>query len=213
MKRAHQQDMREARADGTSDRPSPGDITRLLREWKEHGSRDAEAALFTVVERELVRVADGLLRRNRVREAIIDARELVNEAYLALRLYPIVTANRGPFFRLMATAMRHYLLDRADHDRAAKRPPTSMRVLDSRPLHAVPTGDEMPVVDWYRAIDMLRKVDRRQAEVVELRVVGLSNEEIAGELQVSQATVKRDLKQARAFLAFQLGLAAPSLQF
>ena len=43
---------------------------------------------------------------------------------------------------------------------------------------------------------------------MELRVAGLSNDEIAAEIGIGVATVKRDLKQARAFLAFQLGLPA-----
>jgi DNA-directed RNA polymerase specialized sigma24 family protein len=110
----------------------------------------------------------------------------------------------------MATAMRHCLLDMADHDRAAKRPPSGLRVLDSRAINSVPAEDGISVIDWYRAIDALRGTDSRQSEVVELRIVGLNNQEIAAELQVSEATVKRDLKQARAFLAFQLGLQASS---
>jgi RNA polymerase sigma factor (TIGR02999 family) len=198
--------------DQVADSLFAGEVTRLLREWKDHGSADAEAALFALVQRELVQVADGLLRHHPRRAAKIDPRELVNEAYLALRVYPIVTANRRPFFRLMATAMRHYLLDLVDHDRAEKRPPSSLRVLDSRAVNAVPGDDGVPVLEWYRAIDALRKVDRRQAEVIEMRIVGLTNEEIALELGISHATVKRDLKQARAFLTFQLGLKASSLQ-
>jgi RNA polymerase sigma factor (TIGR02999 family) len=188
-----------------TDKLSAGDVTRLLRDWKRHGSMEAEAALFALVERELVKVADGMLRRYPVQAAKLDPRELVNEAYLALRSYPIVAVNRGPFYRLMATAMRHYLLDMVDRDRAAKRPPSGLRVLDTTAVNSIPAADRIPVVDWYRAIDALRKADRRQADVVELRIVGLSNEEIGDELRISHATVKRDLKQARAFLAFQLG--------
>jgi RNA polymerase sigma factor (TIGR02999 family) len=193
-----------------TDTPSAGEVTRLLREWKEHGSADAEAALFALIERELIKVANRVLHDHPDRAAKIDPRELVNEAYLALRVYPVATVNRRPFFRLMATAMRHFLLDLVAHDRAAKRPPSSLRVLDSRAVRAVPGDDGVPVLEWYQAIDALRKVEPRQPEVIEMRIVGLTNEEIALELGISHASVKRDLKQARAFLTFQLGLRSPS---
>jgi RNA polymerase sigma factor (sigma-70 family) len=136
----------------------------------------------------------------------------VNEAYLALREYSIATPNRGPFFRLMAVAMRHYLLDLADRDRAAKRPPSVMRVDQTSAANEVPDSDGVSPVEWYMAIDALRRVEPRQADVVELRVMGLSNDEIASELGIGTATVKRDLKQARAFLAFQLGLPSTWLE-
>ena len=75
-----------------NDRLSAGEVTRLLREWKDRGSAQAEAALFALVERELVKVADALRRQHPVRAAKIDPRELVNEAYLALTNVFVTTA-------------------------------------------------------------------------------------------------------------------------
>ncbi len=187
---------------------SPGEVTRLLREWKVEGSADAEAQLFALVHAELVKVAEASVRRHPSRAHRIDAQELVSEAYLALRKYPIITENRGPFFRLMATAMRHYLLDLADRDRAAKRPPSVLRIAAPSAADGTPAADGVSPLEWYMAIDALRRIDLRQAEVVELRIMGFENEEIAAEVGTSKATVKRDLKQARAFLAYQLGLPA-----
>lgn len=190
------------------ERLTPGDVTELLQSWKVRGSADAEARLFALVDRELVRIAEAAIRRHPSRAHKIDPRELVNEAYLALRDYAIATPNRGPFFRLMAVAMRHYLLDLADRDRAAKRPPSVMRVDDTSAAGEVPDEAGVSPVEWYLAIDALRRVEPRQADVVELRVIGLSNDEIAAEVGIGTATVKRDLRLARAFLAFQLGLPA-----
>jgi RNA polymerase sigma factor (TIGR02999 family) len=187
------------------DSPTPGEVTRLLRRWKQDGSADAESELFALVHRQLIKVADASLRQHEARAYKIDPREVVSEAYLMLRKYPIVTENRGPFFRLMATAMRHYLLDLVDRDRAAKRPPSMLRVSQTS-ADAVPAAESVSPIDWYRAIDALQTVSPRQAEVVQLRIVGLSNEEIAAEVGIAVATVKRDLRQARAFLAFRLGL-------
>ena len=106
----------------------------------------------------------------------------------------------------MGVAMRHYLLDLVDRDRAAKRPRVSCgSTRPARPIRR-PTPPASRQNRWTLAIDALRLVDPRQADVVELRIMGLSNDEIAGEVGIAVATVKRDLKQARAFLAFQLGL-------
>jgi RNA polymerase sigma factor (TIGR02999 family) len=195
-----------------TDHPTPGDVTRLLQDWKARGSGEAEAQLFALVHRELVRVAQAAIRSHPARAHKIDPRELVNEAYLALREYPVVTSNRGPFFRLMTVAMRHYLLDLADRDRAAKRPQSVLRVDRTSAAAETPDAAGLSPTEWYMAIDALRRVDPRQADVVELRIIGLSNDEIASEVGVGLATVKRDLKQARAFLAFQLGLPSTWLE-
>jgi RNA polymerase sigma factor (TIGR02999 family) len=189
-----------------ADNLTPGDVTRLLQDWKVRGSADAEAQLFALINRELVKVAEAAIRKHPARAHKIDPRELVSEAYLALREYPIATPNRGPFFRLMNVAMRHYLLDLVDRDRAAKRPPSVLRVHQTSAADETPDAGGVSPVEWYLAIDALRRVDPRQADVVELRIMGLSNDEIATEVGIGTATVKRDLKQARAFLAFQLGL-------
>jgi RNA polymerase sigma factor (TIGR02999 family) len=191
--------------------PTPGDVTRLLQDWKDGGSAEAEARLFELVSRELLHAAEASLRRHPARAHKIDPRELVNEAYLALRKYPVVTTNRGPFFRLMTMAMRHYLLDLVDRERAAKRPPSMMRVAQTDAAESEPAPDSISPVEWYRAIDALRRVDSREADVVELRILGLSNEEIGQELDIAPATVKRELKHARVFLAYQLGIPLPGL--
>lgn len=183
-------------------------VTRLLQRWKVDGDPAAEQQLFTAVEHELRQIAQRTLRRQSGFEHKLEARELVNEAYLALRDYPIVTANRGPFFSLMAKAMRHFLMDLADHDRAAKRPPSRLRISETDAKEMAGGADGIGPLDYYAALDALKAINPRQANAIELRVLGLSNEEIAEELHVSLATVKRDLKEARAYLAFKLGLPA-----
>jgi RNA polymerase sigma factor (TIGR02999 family) len=179
-------------------------VTALLQRWKLNGDPEAEQELFALVDHELRRIAQGMLRRESGFDHKIDPRELVSEAYLTLREYPIVTVNRAPFFRLMAKSMRNHLMDLAKHDRAAKRPPSKLRVVDTHVADALSAAVEP--TDYYAALDDLRQVSARQADVIELRVFGLSNDEIASDLNVSVATVKRDVTQARAFLAFQLGL-------
>jgi RNA polymerase sigma factor (TIGR02999 family) len=181
-------------------------VTELLQRWKVQGDGAAEDELFSIVQDELVHMARQSLERNSGFAHKLDPRELVSEAYLSLRDYQIITSNRGPFFSLMAKAMRHVLMDLARHDRAAKRPPSLLRVVDTNAMDGVTVSSDLEPIDFYRSLDSLKAISVRQATIVELRVIGLTNEEIANELSESISTIKRDIAQARAFLAIQLSL-------
>lgn len=188
------------------------DLTLLLQRWQREGDRQAEQEVFRLVERELVTVARRVLQSERGLAHKIEPVELVNEAYLALRTFPIVTPNRAPFFRLMAKAMKNILIDLARADRAAKRPPSRLRVVETNVMNSVAGAAEIDPLEFYESLDALRGINPRQADTVELRIVGLSNKEIAEDLCISEATVKRDMTEARAFLAFRLGLAPDWIQ-
>lgn len=193
--------------------PSPEDVTELLQRWKGTGDREAEGELFALVQGELLTIARRALSGHRGVAHKLDPRELVSEAYLALRKYPILTPNRGPFFALMARAMRNVLIDLSRSSNADKRPPTMLRVVDTNVMDNVQAAaSEVGPSDFYRALDALRVVNERQADVIEWRVMGLRNDEIATEQGVALSTVKRDVSRAKAFMAFKLGLAAEWLQ-
>lgn len=185
---------------------TPPNVTELLRRWKIDGDHEAEEQLFVVVEAELRAIAARALRREGGLGHKIDPRELVSEAYLRLREYAIDTPNRAPFFHLMAKAMRQCLLDLARRDAAEKRPPSRLRVVDSGVMNSVTIPSDVGPIDFYESLDALTALNRRQGEIIELRVIGLNNDEIAREQRVSVATVKREVAEARAFLAFRLGL-------
>jgi RNA polymerase sigma factor (TIGR02999 family) len=191
---------------------TPGDITQLLRRWQLDGDSDAEQEIFRVVQHELLAIARRMLRGELALTHKIEPRELVNEAYVALHGYSIATPNRAPFFRLMGKAMKHVLIDLARKGRAEKRPPSRLRVVDTTAMHAVGVTSELDVLEFYDSLDALRAINARQADTVELRILGLENKEIAEEHKVSEATVKRDMSEARAFLAFRLGLAPDWIQ-
>jgi len=189
-----------------------GNLTLLLRRWQQDGDREAEQEIFRLVERELLAIARRALRGESALAHKIEPRELVSEAYIALSGYNIETPNRVPFFRLMATTMRHILIDLARARAAKKRPPTRLRVVETNAITSVGMASEFDPVEFYDSLDALRAVNPRQAEIVELRIVGLTNEEIAEGQHISAATVKRDMRAARAFLAFRLGLAPDWIQ-
>jgi RNA polymerase sigma factor (TIGR02999 family) len=189
-----------------------GNLTLLLRRWQAEGDREAEQEIFRLVEPELLKKAQGVLQGERGLTHRIEPRELIAEAYIALSGYEIHTPNRAPFFRLMAMKMRHILIDLARARDAEKRPPTRLRVVETNVINSASVASEFDVLEFYESLDALRAINPRQAEIVELRIVGLSNEEIAEDQQISLATVKRDMTAARAFLAFRLGLAHDWLQ-
>ncbi len=183
-------------------------VTLLLKKWKIDGDSEAEQDLFVKLEGEFLRIARAALRRSPDLARKIDPRELMSEAYLKLREYPVETWGRGPFFSLMSKSMRNFLIDLARHDHADKRPPSMLRVLDTHVVNDLAAQAEVNPLDLYRVHDELAVVSPRQAQVIDLRILGLENAEIAAELGVGLATVKRDVKAARAFFAMKLGLPA-----
>jgi RNA polymerase sigma factor (TIGR02999 family) len=191
----------------------PERVTELLRRWQGAKDPEAEHELFRIVQGDLERIARQTLRRMSGFDHKIEPAELVNEAYLSLHDFRIITENRRPFFKLMSRAMRHCLLDMARKDRAQKRPPSMFRVRDTGALNSVPTPADIEVFAFFDAVDALRAVNERQADTIEHRVLnGLTNQEIADLHTVALTTVKRDVREARAFLAFKLGLSPEWLQ-
>ncbi len=184
-------------------------ITRLLRDWSS-GDEEALNVLMPLVHRELRLLARQHLRHER-HERTLQATALVSEAYLRLlELKQIQWEDREHFFAVSARLMRRILVDAARTRRAQKRGDGQ----PSMPLEAAQGAhrdaeSELLFVD--EALQSLQAVDKRKAQVVELRVfMGLSVEEAAGVLGVSEETVKRDWRLAKAWLKRELEPATSS---
>ena len=183
-------------------RPSPETVTTLL-EAARVGDAEAFDQLFTIVYGELRRMAH-VVRRSGA-GATLNTTALVHEAYA--RLAPaenLEVESRAHFFRLAARAMRFVLTDHARQRAAEKRGGDQVVVsLDER-LHETPVRiDEVIALD--DALTRLETLDQRQARVVECRFfAGLSVQETAQALGVGAATIKRDWRAARAWLAHEL---------
>lgn len=180
---------------------NPADITDMLREAR-GGTRAAVDALMPVLYEELRRLAQARLADG-PRQRSLDTTGLVHEVYLRLIDQSRVEwPDRLHFYGYAATAMRHILVDRA------RRRGSEKRGGGERPdaLHAVEPfdGEATGSVDWIyldQALDSLRGVNPRLAQVVELRVfAGLTAEEVADLLELSLRTVKRDWHKARLIL-------------
>lgn len=188
-----------------SPRVVSGEITTLLDRWKA-GSAEAGEEVVSKTYGELRRLARSYLRRERPGHTL-QATALLNEVYLRLLPSgPRTAGNREAFFRLMASEMRRRLVDHARRRLAGKRG-GGVRTddLESSPEPAAPdtSNDVLPMLDRLdQALADLAISDPRAAQIVQLRyMAGLTVDEIAQELGLSAATVKRDWTFAKAWLA------------
>lgn len=184
--------------------PTP-EVTTLLRAWS-NGDRTALDRLTPLVYEELRRQARLLMVRERPGH-VLQPSALVNEAFLRLtRDAPVEWENRRQFFAVAAGLMRRILIDLARAQETTKRGARANHYqLDAaHGMAAEGPGsglDPAELVDLDEALTNLAKIDERQARVVELRFFGgLDIAEVSAVLGISEATVVRDWRMARAWL-------------
>ena len=178
-------------------------VTRLLVDWR-NGNQDALNQLMPLVYDELHGLAKRYMGRERDGHTL-QTNALVNEAYLRLvNQQGIDWQNRAHFFGIAAQVMRHLLVDHARSKQYAKRGGSSQQVTLNEGTALV---DERPieVLALNEALDRLTAIDPRKGRIVELRYFGgLSSEETAEVLRVSEITVKREWLKAKAWLFREL---------
>ena len=177
-----------------------GDVTRALADLRGPNRPEALDRLVALVYSELRGLAQARLRHERP-EHTLEASALVHEAYLRLMGgdYPAWN-DRQHFFRAAAEAMRRILIEHARSRVRGKRGGKQVRV-PLTGLDLATEQDPAEILALDEAIRRLREQDPRAAEIVELRFFGgLSVEETAQTLEVSERTVKREWAVARAWL-------------
>jgi RNA polymerase sigma factor (TIGR02999 family) len=182
---------------------SPADVTRLLVQWQ-GGDPGALERLIPLVYAELRRIAHRHMRDERPNHPL-QTTALVHEAYL--RLIDVNRVNwqsRNQFYAVSARMMRRVLVEEARKRDADKRGADAWHVaLDEALLPAPDRGADVLALD--EALERLEQLDARKARVVELRCfAGLSVEETAAVLEVSQETVFRDWRMAKLWLRREL---------
>lgn len=188
--------------------PTPAqDLTTLL-ESAARGDRAAFDRAYSLVYRELRRVARAERRRWHG-NATLNTTVLVHEAYLRLAGWEAAHwKGRAHFFAVAGKAMRQVLVNYAERWRAVKRGGDHERVpLTSAAAEINPLPAEIAdeILALHEALERLERLDARQCRVVECRFfAGLSIEETAEAVGVSPATVKRDWRVARAWLYREL---------
>jgi RNA polymerase sigma factor (TIGR02999 family) len=179
--------------------PAPGEITRLLMSISE-GDRDALNRLFPIVYGQLRAVAHRQLAYARAGDTL-QPTALVHEVYLKLlgAARP-EWRDRRHFFAVASRAMRQISVDYARTQAAEKRGGGAIALtFDEQQL---PVADRaLALVQLDEALTRLEALSERPAQVVELRFFGgLSVEETARAMDISERTVKREWRKARAFL-------------
>lgn len=182
-----------------------GEVTRLLREWQ---AGDAQALdrllallydeLRVLARRQLARLAPG---------QTLDTGAVLHEGYLRIAGASLVLNDRRHFMALMARVMRHVLLDHVQANQAQRRGGDLRRVEFSEAL-TVPdrdSGASLDIVDLDRAMAALGELEPRKEQIVEMYYFGgMTRPEIAEALELSLATVDRDLRFAAAWLRTRL---------
>ncbi len=179
--------------------PEPAAITALLQAVG-RGDRGAFDRLFELVYTELRVIARRQLRRFTAAETL-DTTSLVHEAFLKFsRQENWSVENRVHFYRLAGHAMRSVVIDRARRRGRFKRGGDLLAVeLDADNIAAPTRASEVLAID--DALTRLGSAEPELAQLVEWRFfAGLSIEEIAGLLGLSDRTVRRRWRSARAFL-------------
>lgn len=180
---------------------SPGNVTRLLRDWR-NGNDDALDQLLPLVYDDLRRLAGYYMRHERP-EHTLQPTALVNEAYIRLVGANVSWKDRAHFFAVVARLMRRLLVDHARSHQRAKRENGLKVALDE--VTEVPKKPTLDLLALDRALTQFATFDPRKVEIIELHFFGrLSNDEVAEALGISRATVQRELRLAKAWLKHQL---------
>ena len=182
---------------------SPSEVMRLLLEWKA-GRVDAADRLFPILYEELRRLARHHLRGEATGHTL-QTTALVHEAYLRLTGGSVSWEGRRHFFAVAARVMRQLLVDHARSRGRAKRGGAAIPLpLEEGLFQAAERPADL--LDLDEALNRLSSLDPRKAQVIDLLYFGgMSYDETAAVLEISPATVHRDLRLARAWLYQELG--------
>ena len=178
------------------------DITRLLQT----GNSQALEELFPIVYGELHNIAAALFRNEYRANHTLQPTALVNEAFLRLvgGGNEISWQNRAHFFGIAARSMRQILVNHAVAHNAEKRGGEKTMVALDDAISYIRTQD-IEILALHEALEKFAVLDKRQAEIVELKFFGgLKNEEIAEVLGISVSTVRREWEMARIWLYREL---------
>ena len=167
--------------------------------------------VYSLVYEELRRLARHSLKHEYA--AQVSPTTLVHEAWLKLARNPCLASTTPVHFRRMAArAMRQILIDAARHRDASMHGGDLLRVdLDSCLDGAGARATDRQILALHDALDTLERMSSRQAALVEARFFGgFSCDECAEIFGISEATVMRDWRAARAFLEAEISRTCPN---
>lgn len=177
-------------------------VTQLLGSWRS-GDEEALERLTPLVYNELRRLAGNYMRSERPGHTL-QATAVVNEAYMRMVGMDVSWQNRAHFFAIAARMMRRILVDHAKAHKRVKRggDKTTLELDEALVIGSEPDHD---ILNLDEALQRLASQDQRKADLVELHYFGgLTYDELAEAMEISPATVHRDLRMAKAWLHNEL---------
>ncbi len=185
------------------------EIAELLHNWQS-GSRAGLDHLIPLVYDNLRMLANHHLKKEAPGHSL-RATELVHEAYLKLLGTNANMTDQVHFYALASRIMRHMLLNYGKAKRRQKRGGGAVRLVLNEELISDESEGTVEFLEIDQALDRLAEVDERKARLVELTFFGGMEQEEAGKaVGISPATVRRELRLAKAFLYQQLRELRPS---
>lgn len=183
---------------------STQELTQMLIQLSE-GKTQVVNDILPLIYDELRSLASNYLRRERS-DHTLQPTALVHEAYIKLiDQTQVKWQNRAHFFGIAANIMRRILVDYARKHHAEKRGGDAEKMPLEEEILIVSEGKSAELLALDEALENLAKVDPQKSKIVELRYFGgLSVEETAEVLGVSEITVKRHWRMAKAWLYGQL---------
>ena len=181
-----------------------GDVTVLLKRARAN-DRSAIDALFELLYDDLRRLARSRLAASG-HQTLLNTGALVHEAYLRLQKAGRIDVNdREHFLAYAANTLRSVVVDSVRKRNAERRGGGLAHItLDTDVADKLGASDD-EILEVHEALEELGKVDIRLVRVVEMRYfAGLTEEEIAAALDVTERTVRRDWEKARVLLAAML---------
>lgn len=177
-------------------------ITRLLHDLG-NGNTASLDQLTPLIYNQLHDIANNAFRGERA-DHTLQTTALVHEAYTKLVDADVDWQDRRHFFSLTARMMRRILVDHAKGKNSQKRGSGAKALsLDDAILITPSVGEE--ILDLHEALNKLSEKDERKSSMLELHYfAGLTYEEIGNVLSVSQSTLERDMRFAKAWLKNQL---------
>jgi RNA polymerase sigma factor (TIGR02999 family) len=176
-------------------------VTRLLQSWS-GGDQAALNELMPLVYDRLRALAGRYMNAERP-DHTLRTTALVHEIYLELVDVNVVWQSRVHFFAIASKLMRRVLVEHARKHGRAKRGGGAKVMLED--CMAVSPQPDPVILELDDALNRLAEVDDRKAQLVELTYFGgLTYDDAAEALNISPATVHRELRLAKAWLYNEL---------
>lgn len=189
-------------ATSPSDSAVPADLDDVLARWQA-GDSGAETRLTELIYERLRQLAQQHMQREQ-RRITMQPTALVHEVVLRLLSDVPSCRDQQHLLALAARMMRHYLANEANRRQAWRHGGRALHVtLDGERIGSLQA--DIDLIELEQTLTQLEDNDARKAKIIELHYFGgFGYDEIAELLEISRATVHRELRFARAFIAAKL---------